>query len=963
MRKKILFLLGFFTLSLSYTQDFSWDPEFFEADQSVSLTISNFDPQAEWGVSDIYLWAWHFDANGDFAGNPPATGSNFGDSPESAKFTSNGDGTYTFNFGVVQDFFNDPGITTIGFLIKSQDGSNQSGDNLKNVGVVRINVSSPDSDFILVNSGDDVEIRAIVEFQGQTTVMGSFELYFDDGNSQTLVDSGSCGTPTCVAVASNVTESGILRFVGTPPGETLTAEASFELFIIPTVIEEALPANVEDGINYGSDNTRATLVLSAPGKEFVQVAGSWNNYIPGNEDIMKRDPSTGKYWLEITGLEAGKVETYQYWVFDTDPIQGSPELVKTADPFSTLVLSPFDDPFIPESSYPNIPDYPEGQEREVTLLETGQTPYNWQVTDFVKPKKEDLIVYEVLVRDFDADRNYQDLIDRIDYFKELNVNALHLMPVMEFEGNESWGYNTSFHMALDKYYGTPDKLKELIDLCHQNGIAIILDLVLNHAFGRNPMVRMWMDDPDGDGWGRPAVDSPYFNEFPTHAFNVGSDFNHQQPLTQEYTRRVIKHWIEEYKIDGFRWDLTKGFTQNCGNGTDGGDFGCTQNYQQDRIDVLRDYADYSWSLDDTHYVIFEHLGSDNEEQQWANYRIGEGKGIMMWGKMTDEYNELTMGQNGNKNISRMGYQSRGFTEARLMGYPESHDEERLMYKNIAFGNSSNPSHDVKDLNVALSRMSALGAVSVLVPGPKMIWHFGDLGMDNSIWTCSNGSVDIGNDNCKLDTKPQPQWAENWLSDALRRQIYDDWALMHALKINEPVFEGDYTITSSSNNYTPRIDIFDTSIPSTELRNVIILANFNVTDESVDTNFPAGVTDTWYDLMDPTGNTTVSNSTTSISIPAGQFRILGNAASEALSLDENSLNSVRLFPNPTSQFFKLNKLVSEVEVFDLTGKQVKYFKGTFDQNHEFNIGDLNTGVYVLRVFDGNGQTMTSKLVKL
>jgi 1,4-alpha-glucan branching enzyme len=102
-------------------------------------------------------------------------------------------------------------------------------------------------------------------------------------------------------------------------------------------------------------------------------------------------------------------------------------------------------------------------------------------------------------------------------------------------------------MALDKYYGTPDKLKELIDLCHQNGIAIILDLVLNHAFGRNPMVRMWMDDPDGDGWGRPAVDSPYFNEFPTHAFNVGSDFNHQQPLTQEYTRRVIKHWIEEYK--------------------------------------------------------------------------------------------------------------------------------------------------------------------------------------------------------------------------------------------------------------------------------------------------------------------------------------------------------------------------------------------------------------------------------
>merc|ERR1711974_264125 len=103
----------------------------------------------------------------------------------------------------------------------------------------------------------------------------------------------------------------------------------------------------------------------------------------------------------------------------------------------------------------------------------------------------------VLVRDFDANRNYQDLIDRLDYFKNLNVNAIQIMPVMEYEGNESWGYNTSFHMALDKYYATENKFKEFIDICHQNGIAVILDVALNHAFGRNPMQRMWMNDPDG----------------------------------------------------------------------------------------------------------------------------------------------------------------------------------------------------------------------------------------------------------------------------------------------------------------------------------------------------------------------------------------------------------------------------------------------------------------------------------
>ena len=467
---------------------------------------------------------------------------------------------------------------------------------------------------------------------------------------------------------------------------------------------------------------------------------------------------------------------------------------------------------------------------------------------------------------------------------------------MEFEGNESWGYNTSYHMALDKFYGTEDKLKEFIDLCHQNDIAVILDLVLNHAFGRSPMVRMWMDDPNGDGFGGVSSENPYFNEEPKHSYNVGLDYNHQAPKVQEYTERVIKHWIEEFKIDGFRWDLTKGFTQNCSPS----DQGCTNSFQQDRVDVLQDYADYSWSIDDSHYVIFEHLGQDFEEQQWADYRINEGKGIMLWGKMTDQYNELTMGQNGNKDISRMGHESRGFQEPRLLGYPESHDEERLMFKNLQFGKTSNSSHNVQDLNVALSRMSALGAVSLLIPGPKMIWHFGDLGMDNSIFTCSNGNVNLpgGSDaDCKLDTKPQPQWSENWLSDAIRSQIYEDWSKMHKLKTEEPVFEGDYAITSTSNSFTPRIDIFDTSIPSNQLKNVIVLANFDVFPQTVNTNFPAGVTNTWYELMDPTGNTTYPNSQNTITLQPGQFLILGNEPSNVLSIEDQDKNSFTLYPNP------------------------------------------------------------------
>lgn len=154
---------------------------------------------------------------------------------------------------------------------------------------------------------------------------------------------------------------------------------------------------------------------------------------------MRKDPATTKFWLELTGLTSGTNYNYQYWVVDQTPTPNSPSLIKTADPYSTLVLSPSDDLFISANSYSNGPAYPTGQEREVSVLKTGQADYPWSTatTNFVKPEKDNLVVYEVLIRDFDANRNYQNLIDRIDYFKNLKINAIQLMPVMEYEGNES----------------------------------------------------------------------------------------------------------------------------------------------------------------------------------------------------------------------------------------------------------------------------------------------------------------------------------------------------------------------------------------------------------------------------------------------------------------------------------------------------------------------------------------------
>jgi len=845
-------------------------------------------------------------------------------------------------------------ITEICVVLRNAAGNVQTADTFFNVGAFQVSLTSPaENSSTIIALGGNLSIAA-----NNTGGNASYNL-----KANGISINAIAGTSNYSFNHTNITANQNYELVVTQG--TTTVSKRFSVLLNPGTISAAMSSGLLDGINYNSaDVSKAILVLDAPLKDFVYVAGSFNGWQPNSTYAMKKDPSSGKFWLELTGLTSGTNYTYQYWVVDATPIAGTPSMVKTADPYSTLVLSPDDDPYIPAVSYPDLPAYPAGQQREVTVLQTGQTPYAWSAatTNFIKPEKEKLVVYELLVRDFDANRSYQDLINKIDYFKNLKINAIELMPVMEYEGNESWGYNTSFHMALDKFYGTSDKLKEFIDLCHQNGIAVILDVALNHAFGRNPMLRMWMNDPDGDGWGPPSTENPYFNTTAMHSYSVGEDFNHQQPRTQNYVQRVIKQWVEEYKIDGFRWDLTKGFTQNCPANVAGGQENCTGSKQQDRVDVLKKYADYSWSLDPNHYVIFEHLGGNDEEQQWANYRLNEtpSKGVMMWGIMTHDYNNLTKGYAGN--ISRMSSSSRGFTAHRLMGYAESHDEERLMYNNLQSGNNTTADHNVRTLNVALSRMSALGAVSLLVPGPKMIWQFGELGWNLSIFSCNNGSVNTSSDaisgDCKLDTKPQPQWTSNWLGDANRSKIYDDWAKMITMKTMEPVFSGTVTINNSSSLF-PNIKITNSGLASTQLKDVLIVANFNVIPQNVPSGFP--YTGTWYNLMDNTSINVISTSA-AITLQPGEFRIYGNKVASLAIANFEKQDGIYLYPNPATNYFTVNMEASKVQIFSMIGQLLKSFNGNQTASFQYSVSDLSNGMYIVKAYNDNGEVQLMKFVK-
>ena len=334
-----------------------------------------------------------------------------------------------------------------------------------------------------------------------------------------------------------------------------------------------LPDGIIDGINYLS-NTSASLVLYAPGKEYVYLKGDFNDWELDNNYLMKQTPDGNRFWITLDDLEEGKEYIFQYLV-DGEILISDPYCEKVSDP---------NDRYISESNYPGLLPYPEGKANGIaSYLQTAKSSFDWSATDFTPPSTDELVVYELLIRDFIANHDYKTLTDTIQYFKRLGVNAIELMPVNEFEGNSSWGYNTSHYFALDKYYGPKEDLQQFIDVCHSEGIAVILDVVYNHSFSQSPLVRLYWDGVNS----RPSAENPWFNQVPKHEFNVGSDMNHESDATKYHISRVLRFWLEEYKVDGYRFDLSKGFTQK----NTLGDANAMAKYDASRVAILKAYAD------------------------------------------------------------------------------------------------------------------------------------------------------------------------------------------------------------------------------------------------------------------------------------------------------------------------------------------------------------------------------------
>ncbi len=690
-----------------------------------------------------------------------------------------------------------------------------------------------------------------------------------------------------------------------------------EVFAPSTIA--TLPAGAKLGINYLSD-TEVILALNAPGKKLVNVIGDFNDWTKMPSYQMNRTPDGEIFWLKISGLTPKKEYIFQYLVDGVIRI-GDPYADKTSDPDN-------DQEIISQGRYSGLKPYPSGKTQyQATYLQTAQNDFSWKNTSYEKPEPEELVIYELLVRDFDDKRSYKAVEDRLDYLHDLGVNAIELMPVGEFEGNLSWGYNPSFFFAPDKYYGTKNELKQLIDAAHGKGIMIIMDLVLNHAFGQNPMVRLYNDGE----FGSPTPDNPWFNRNATHPFNVGYDFNHESKYTQAFVDSVNNYWLTEYKVDGIRFDLSKGFTQVV-SGTDVGKW---SQYDASRIKIWKHIYDRIKTNHPEAYVILEHLADNSEEKELADY------GLMFWGNMNFDFREMAKGQNRDFNWAYYG--SRGWKEPNLVAYQESHDEERVMWETLTYGATS--PINLKQLENAVNRNQLLTAFYFGIPGAKMIWQFGEFGYDQEL------------NNDRLGIKPT-KW--QYLDDPQRQRLFQLYQEMIDLKAQHSVFSDPDKTTMTLSGTVKSI------ILESESMDVVMHGNFGLsTAANVPVSFPK--TGTWYNYF--TGEElVVSSNTVNFSFRSSEFYLftdkkLGKPLEGILQMDFVTEipkeivpdDAFIIYPIPTQGRLTIQLPIemrgANYRIIDMTGRILKEGNSANGSEIlELDVRNIQAGIYIFEAYD-------------
>ena len=841
-------------------------------------------------------------------------------------------------------------ILKLAFVFRNADGSKSGRDvggadifqNLFEVGltvivsepVIDLSLSDPRRSPVFTNYGDTVNIK--ITTAALNTKVSVIKLLVNHELINQVTD--TVMSFDFVAEEYNYGMNNLMAIGTDTSGFSDTA--SFAIMINPPLTSISRPEGIVDGINVLNNNS-ITLSLQAPFKDFVYLIGDFNDWLVDTSYFMQCEDNGGTdvhWWLTIDDLDSQTEYAFQYFV------DGE---IRLADPYSEKILDPWNDDSISASVYPNLKPYPAGKTAEIVgTFQIDQPKYNWQTADYTRPEKTNLIIYEMLIRDFIDAHDFKTLIDTLDYLQRLGINAIELMPVSEFEGNSSWGYNPSFYFAVDKYYGPADDFKHFVDECHRRGIAVIQDIVLNHSYDSSPLVRLYWDKVNS----RPSSENPWYNQVsPNPVYSWGYDFNHESQDTKNFIDRVTSYWLTDFRVDGFRLDFTKGFTNKPGEGSA---------YDASRITILKRIADKIWEIDTSAYVILEHFADNSEEKILADY------GMMLWGNSNWNYAQSSMGYTNESDFSWGFYKSRSWNQPHLVTYMESHDEERLMYKNLTWGNSAG-SYNIKTLTTALERIKMTVAFFLTLPGPKMLWQFGELGYDYSIEY-----------NGRLGKKPI-RW--NYYQEPDRLRLYKTFQALIKLRSENDVF----TSASTTPIMTLSGNVKSITMSGSNL-NVVIIGNFGVVNAETAVSFQHG--GVWYDYF--SGESFNFSGFDSINLAPGEFHIytdqkLATPEEGLVAIAEADANNLpkqfHVYPNYPNPFNSLTTLEYDLEkisdvtmkIFDLLGREIytekigsqapgkyRFVWNGFDKNGR----EVHSGVYFV-VVQRNGDRQIQKITLL
>ena len=956
MKKYLLSLTILFFSFQSFSQLLSWTPDFIQENSTpVTITVDanygnkgllNYTP-----TSDVYVHTGVITNKSTGPGDWKYVkfNQNFNTPNPALQATYLGNNKWQFTItGGIRAYYGltDPTevIQKIAILFRSGDGTkkeaNADGSDMyipvyDNGLYARIDnpfrqpLYTPAPETITKNVGD------LLPIVGKASIAGStIQIYFNGNLMSTVV-----GTKGSIAPA--ITAFGTQTVLVKATNGANTSSDIFTFYVASANNVAPVPPGLTDGINYYPSPDSVTLVLYAPNKKQITVLGDFNNWTASPAYQMNETQDGLRYWITVKGLTSGTQYAYQYLIDNS---------LQVADYNSELVLDKNADPYIPAGNFPGLKAFPTQAAGSLAgVLQTGKTPYSWNDNSFVKPDKKGLVIYELLVRDFVATQSWNTLADTLNYLKKLGINAIEVLPFCNFEGASSWGYNPNFFFAPDKVYGTPDALKHFVDVCHQNGIAVIMDLAMQDVFGSSPLASMYWNGATNT----PSLQNPWLDSLPTHPFNVGSQFNHSSAATIALRNRVYAYWIDNYHLDGYRFDLAGGYTQTnyLTNGKDWQD-----TYDQGRVDTWNNIYTQLQSIKPNTYCILETFVNNGEQLIYTN------NGMLTWGNGGNEnynFNQATMGYNTGWDFSGGIYTSSGLAQPGLVTYQESHDEERLMWKNVQYGNS-NGSYNIKDIPTGLKRNAMAAAFWAMIPGPKMLYQFEELGYDYSINTCSDG-VTI-NTTCRTDPKPI-RW--DYLQNPDRLALYKVYSKLLNLR-NVPSYLSTFTTGTVKKDLSGEIKWMSVSGP---LLQVMVYGNFDVQQQTKTVSFPS--TGTWYNLFTGKDTSVLTTALTNVTLDAGEYKVYVNLAA-ALPVTLVSFTGTKSANGNILTWQVANELnLDHYELQKSTDGQnfsfVADIKAKGSRNYTYTDNDLNNSAsieyYRLKSVDIDGKFSLSAIVKI